>query len=90
MGIRSDRVRCDQRAPTSDRMKKRIAPVLVMAMLARGQSMAQSPAPVRDTGVSNEIENLVTRRISSMPTTTRYGLRPPRVLQFTITFQFLD
>jgi len=71
MGIRSDRVRCDQLAPSSERMKKGIAPVLAMAMLARGQSLAQSVAPVRDTGVSNEIENMVTR------TTTRYRLRPP-------------
>ena len=71
-------------------MKNRIVPVLAMAMLARGQSLAQSATPVSDTGVSNEIENPVTRRISSMPTTTRYGLRPPRLLQCTITFQFLD
>jgi hypothetical protein len=47
-----------------DRMSKRIAPVLVIAMLASGQSMAQSAAPVSDTELSKEIENPVTRRIT--------------------------
>jgi hypothetical protein len=47
-----------------DRTSKRIAPVLVMAILASGQSIAQSAASVSDTELSKEIENPVTRRIT--------------------------
>jgi hypothetical protein len=45
-------------------MKSPIAPVLATAMLASGQSMAQSAAPVSDTELSKQIENPVTRRIT--------------------------
>ena len=45
-------------------MKKPIAPVLVTAMLASGQSMAQSAAPVSDTELSKQIQNPVSRRIT--------------------------
>ena len=47
-----------------DRMSKRIAPVLAMATLASGHSLAQSVVPQSDTEVSKEIENPVTRRIT--------------------------
>src|SRR5262244_3622684 len=45
-------------------MKMRIAPVLAIAVLASGQSVAQSAAPASDTEISKEIENPVTRRIT--------------------------
>jgi hypothetical protein len=45
-------------------MKERIAPVLVVAVLASGQSLAQSLPPVSDTEISKDIENPVTRRIT--------------------------
>jgi hypothetical protein len=47
-------------------MKKRIVPVLTAAILSSSQSLAQSAAPVsdRDTELSKEIENPVTRRIT--------------------------
>jgi len=38
--------------------------VIAMAVLASGQSMAQSEPPVSDTELSKEIENPVTRRIT--------------------------
>jgi hypothetical protein len=47
-----------------DRMSKRIAPVLAIAVLASGHSLAQSAVPQSDTQVSKEIENPVTRRIT--------------------------
>jgi hypothetical protein len=47
-----------------DRMSKRIAPVLAIAVLASGPSLAQSAVPQSDTQVSKEIENPVTRRIT--------------------------
>ena len=47
-----------------DRVRKRIAPVLGMAMLASGQSMAQLATAVSDPELSKEIENPVTRRIT--------------------------
>jgi hypothetical protein len=37
---------------------------LALATLAGGQSMAESPEPLSDTGVSKEVENPVTRRIT--------------------------
>ena len=47
-----------------DRVRKRIAPVLEMAMFASGQSMAQLATAVSDPELSKEIENPVTRRIT--------------------------
>jgi hypothetical protein len=49
-----------------DPMKNRIAPVLAIAALWSGQSLAQPAAPVSepDTELSKEIENPVTRRIT--------------------------
>jgi hypothetical protein len=43
---------------------RHIAFVLAVAMLLSGPSMAQLAAPVSDTGISKEIENPVTRRIT--------------------------
>jgi hypothetical protein len=43
---------------------RRIALIVALATLTSGQSMAESPEPLSDTGVSKEVENPVTRRIT--------------------------
>jgi hypothetical protein len=45
-------------------MKTRAAAVLPIALLWAGQALAQSAAPLTNTGVSKEAENPVTRQIT--------------------------